>query len=102
MSSLPPDLDRLGDELTRAASITLAARRRRHERRRRITVAGVIGALGLGALTPAALGPAVRNGPGPRLVSFVPGCEVPHGRGVMLARCEPAEPAVPHRPYAWR
>jgi hypothetical protein len=103
MSSLPPDLDRLGDQLARAASRTLAARRRRHEMRRRIAIAGVIGAFAFGALTPAALGPAARELGGATLVAFAPpGCEYPHGPGVMLARCEPAARAVPHRPYAWR
>jgi hypothetical protein len=103
MSSLPPDLDRLGDQLTRAASSTLAARRRRHEQRRRVAMSGVIAALAFGALTPAALGPAARELGATALVAFTePGCEYPHGPGVMLARCKPAERAVPHRPYAWR
>jgi len=104
MGSLPPDLDRLGDQLTRAAGDTLAARRLRIERHARVALAAAIGALTFGALTPADLGPAVRDLTGVPLVSAtIPrGCDRPHGPGFMLPRCEPARAAVPHRPYAWR
>jgi hypothetical protein len=104
MAPLPPDLDRLGDQLTRAAGDTLAARRLRTERRARVALAGVIGALTFAALTPADLGHAVRTLTGVPLVSAtIPhGCEHLHGPGFMLPRCGAAEAAVSHRPYAWR
>ena len=104
MASLPPDLDRLGDRLTRAAGDTLAVRRLRTERRARVALAGVIGALTFAALTPADLGQAVRSLAGVPLVSAtIPqGCEHLHGSGYMLPRCGAAEAAVPHRPYASR
>jgi hypothetical protein len=104
MGSLPPDLDRLGDQLTRAAGDTLAARRLRTERRARVALAAAIGALTFAALTPADLGQAVRGFTGVPLVSAtVPrGCDHPHGPGFMLPRCDAARAAVSHRPYAWR
>jgi hypothetical protein len=103
MGPLPPDLDRLGDQLTRAAGDTLA-RRLRTERRARVALAGVIGALTFAALTPANLGNGVRSLTGVRLVSAaIPhGCEHLRGPGFMLPRCGAAAAAVPHRPYAWR
>ena len=64
MASLPPDLDRLGDQLARAAAGTLAARRARTERRRRIALAGAVGALAFAALTPANMGQACMSSPG--------------------------------------
>jgi hypothetical protein len=101
MASLPPDLNRLGDQLAAAAAGTRDKRRRRGELRRRLAVAGVTGAIAFAALTPASLGPASRDF---ALVSaFVqPGCDHPRGSGFMLPRCEAARAARPHRPYAWR
>jgi hypothetical protein len=104
MASLPPDLDRLGDQLARAAGDTLAARRLRGERRRRVAIAVVCGALAFAALTPANLGQAVRDLTDAQLVSAVipRACEHARGDGYMLPRCAAAQAAVPHRPYAWR
>jgi hypothetical protein len=104
MASLPPDLDRLGDQLARAAGDTLAARRLRIERRARVALAAAIGALTFGALTPANLGHAVRNLTGVPLVSAtIPrGCDHARGPGFRLPRCAAARAAVSHRPYAWR
>jgi hypothetical protein len=103
-SPLPPDLDRLGDQLARAAGDTLAERRLRTERRARIALAAAIGALTFAALSPADLGRATRDLTGVPLVSVtIPrGCDHPHGAGYMLPRCGAADAAVPHRPYAWR
>ena len=56
MVELPPDLARLGDELTRAAS----RRNARRERRRRIAATVAVGAAAFVAFTPAALDPAQR------------------------------------------
>jgi hypothetical protein len=104
MASLPPDLDRLGDQLARAAESTLIARRARSERRARIALAGVIGALAFAALTPANMGQGVRVITGTQLASVtVPrACEHARGSGYMLPRCAAASAAIPHRPYAWR
>jgi hypothetical protein len=104
MASLPPDLDRLGDQLTHAAGDTLAARRLRAERRARVALAAAIGALTFWALTPADLGHAVRNLTGvPLLTATVPrGCDHAHGTGFRLPRCHDAQAAVSHRPLAWR
>jgi hypothetical protein len=107
MASMPPDLDRLGEQLASAAGQTLAKRRRRSEQRRRMTIAGLLGAVAFATMTPASLGPAIRDFAGASLATAAteyvpPGCERPHGSGFMLSRCEPAQAAVPHRPYAWR
>ena len=104
---MPPDLDRLGDQLASAAGRTLAKRRRRSEQRRRMAIAGIAGALAFATMTPATLGPAMRELAGSPLattaIDYVdPGCERPRGSGYLLRRCEPAAAAVPHRPYAWR
>jgi hypothetical protein len=94
---LPPDLARLGDDLTGAAERHLAGRRRRSEHRRRLAIAGVLGALAFAALTPAALEPADR-----RLGTFAAApadCEQHHSEKFMTA-CDRA--MVLHRPYAIR
>jgi len=102
MASLPPDLDRLGDQLAAAAARTRDRRHRNAEQRRRFAVAGVVGALAFVALTPAPLGPALREFTLANVSVVPPGCETPRGSGFMLPRCEAADAAVPHRPYAWR
>jgi len=103
MGSMPPDLNRLGDQLAAAAARTRDRRDRRAEQRRRFATAGVVGALAFVALTPAPLGPALREFTLANVSVVVPpGCETPRGSGFMLPRCEAADAAVPHRPYAWR
>jgi hypothetical protein len=104
MAFLPPDLDRLGEQLARAAGDTLAARRMRREQRLRVAFVAVIGALAFAAFTPADLGHAVHEISGADLVSAtIPtGCEHARGGGYMMPRCAAAAAAVPHRPYAWR
>lgn len=61
---LPPDLSRLGDQLTAAASRSLAARRHRRALLARGAGAAVAGVLAVAVLAPAALGPA-QLGPDP-------------------------------------
>jgi hypothetical protein len=104
VATIPPDLDRLGDQLASAAERTRDRRCRRSEQRRRLTTAGVVGAIAFAALTPAELGPAIRTFTGARLAAVAepPGCDHSRGSGFMLARCERASAAVSHRPYAWR
>lgn len=98
--TLPPDLDRLGDQLVAAARQTSA----RRERRRRLAVAGVVGALAFAGLNPAVLSPADRA---PVVLEAAagegyapPGCDHARGARFTLAACD--GPVVLHRPRAWR
>jgi hypothetical protein len=102
MVPLPPDLDRLGEQLAAAAARTRDKRRRRAEQRRRLAIAGVLGAIAFAVLTPGRLGPAMRDFALANATVVPPGCETPRGSGFMLARCEAARAARPHHPYAWR
>jgi hypothetical protein len=101
MVPLPPDLERLGEQLAAAAAST-RDRRRRAEQRRRLAIAAVAGAIALVVLTPGRLSPAIREFTLANATVLPPGCETPRGSGFMLPRCEPAPAARPHRPYAWR
>jgi hypothetical protein len=111
-NELPPDLRRLGDELTSAAARTAAAARLRRQGRRRLAIAAALGALAFATLTPAALGPASHDVRLPVLPAqtFGPrGCEHPRGARFTLPACESAmvfyrayAAAALHRPYAWR
>ena len=103
VATLPPDLDRLGQQLAGAAGTTLAARRRRAERRRRVTLAAVAAALTFAVLTPGRLGTGVRDLGHANLVGAGVeqiGCEDSHGRSFILPTCD--GPMVLRRPYAWR
>jgi hypothetical protein len=92
---LPPDLARLGDELTNAAQRSLAERRHRSELRRGVAVTGIVGALIFAALIPAALNPAPQ---GPELTTVAPSCDPPRSDKFPHTGC--GEPMVLHRPYA--
>ena len=103
VATLPPDLDRLGQQLAGAAGTTLAARRRRAERRRRMAGAVVAGVLAFAVLTPGPLGTGVRDGARPNLVGagVEPiGCEDARSRSFILPACD--GPMVLYRPYAAR
>jgi hypothetical protein len=103
VATLPPDLDRLGQQLARAAGSTLAARRRRAERRRRVTLAAVTGALAFAVLTPGPLGSGMRDLGHANLVGAGVeqiGCEDSPGRSFILPDCD--GPMILHRSYAWR
>ena len=63
MFPLPPDLSRLGDELTEAAGRALDERRRRRRLLARICASALAGILAIAVLAPAALSP------GPQLPS---------------------------------
>jgi hypothetical protein len=93
---LPPDLAKLGDELTTAAQRSLAERRHRAELRRRLAVTGIVGALIFAALVPAAL----RSGhqAAPELTSVARSCDPPRSDKFPHTGC--GEPMVLHRPYA--
>ena len=60
MSPLPPDLSRLGDELTAAAGRALDERRRRRRLLARICASAVSGILAIAVLAPAALSPGLQ------------------------------------------
>jgi hypothetical protein len=103
VATLPPDLDRLGQQLAGAADSTLAARRRRAERRRRVTLGALAGVLVFAVLTPGPLGSGVRDlrhsnivGAGVEQI----GCEDSRGRSFILPTCD--GPMVLNRTYAWR
>jgi hypothetical protein len=103
-NGLPPDLERLGDQLAGAAARTATAARLRREARRRLALTAALGALAFAALTPAALGPAHR-GPFARLAALpaedAPSrCDQPRGAHFALPECEAA--MVLDRPYAFR
>jgi hypothetical protein len=97
MADLPPDLARLGDQLTGAARRATA----RRERRRRMALAVAVGAVVFVALTPAALDPAQRP------ITFAdvparfgsPACDHPRGARFTMAACE--GPMILNRPAAW-
>jgi hypothetical protein len=117
---LPPDLRRLGDELTGAAARSLDARRHRRALVGRGAAAAVAGVLALAVLSPAALGPAqtlpepplARAGGTPTLVadSVSSSCDQGRGSHFGLPACghtasqRPApEPRIlPRRPAAAR
>jgi hypothetical protein len=65
-------------------------------------VAVLSAAIAFAVLTPGPLAPAVRDLALADATVAPPGCETPRGAGFMLERCEPAQAAQPHRPYAWR
>jgi hypothetical protein len=61
MTSLPPDLSRLGDALTQAAETRAAESRRRRHRAGRLGLTGAVAALALAIASPGVLGPADRG-----------------------------------------
>jgi hypothetical protein len=103
---LPPDLERVGDDLVAAASRDVATRRHRRGLAAR-TVGTLVAAVLSGALLlPAALGPSMRN---PLLartdaLEAVPAqptaCDLPGGR-VTLPACTPGDPMRIGRPRRW-
>jgi hypothetical protein len=60
---MPPDLSRLGDELTAAAARAVAERRRRRRRLARALTSAAAGLLSVVALAPAALSPDGQRAP---------------------------------------
>jgi hypothetical protein len=94
--ALPPELDRLGDDLVTAARRNTA----RRADRRRFAIAVLAGALAFAALTPTALDPAQRE---LTLVAAAdsyarPGCDHARGARFTMVACE--GPMVLHRSYA--
>jgi hypothetical protein len=97
-SPLPPDLARLGDQLTGAAERHLAGSRRRRKRRRQLATTGLVAALAFVVLTPGAIDPSVR---GVASLSARAGdCVQEHRSEKFMTACEHA--MVLYRPYAVR
>ena len=94
MVELPPDLARLGDELSGAARRATA----RRERRRRIAAVAAIGAAAFIAFTPAALGPAQRELTLAENLAPM-ACDQPRGAPATLVGCD--GPMILNRPAAW-
>jgi|GEM_PF-5967784 len=99
MPDLPPDLDALGDALTRAAATVARARRRRATLRRRIAICVSAGLAVFAMTTPSPLGQAEHSSPVQlAAVAMSPianhlGCDRPHGDSAALPDgCGPGEP----------
>jgi hypothetical protein len=105
---LPPDLDRVGDDLVAAAALAID---RRGRRRRLIARAAGTGAAAMAALAwlvPATLGPAERSHDMllARSVSLVEparpaACDLPRGGRPALPACQAGEPIPLGRPGRW-
>ncbi len=89
MAELPPDLERLGNALTDAASRAVAARRRRAHLGRRLAACVAAGVLVFAAMTPSHLGTAEFSANGLIELASIAGadgqlgggCDRPHGAG---------------------
>jgi hypothetical protein len=98
MAELPPDLEALGDALTRAAANTAAVRRRRVEVRRRLAACVVAGMLVFAAMTPSRLSTAEKVTGVQQFASVLAldsgvGCDRPRGLGGSLPQgCEVGDP----------
>jgi hypothetical protein len=105
---LPPDLERVGDDLAAAAARALAARRRR--RRLLARIASTAGAALVAAawLVPGALGPAGRasdlllaRAPTIETPGLPVACDQPRGGRLALPACATGEPIRVGRPRRW-
>jgi len=98
MPDLPPDLEALGDALTRATERAGARRRHRIGMRRRLPASVAAGLAVFAAMTPSRLAsadqvPLLRQFTTAPAVASGPGCDRPRGHGGYLPQgCEGAEP----------
>jgi hypothetical protein len=102
MAQLPPDLEALGDALTRATAHAAALRRHRIDVRRRVAASVVAGLAVFAAMTPSPLGSAEKINPlhqfaaAPAFASAAYGCDRPKGNlGYLPVSCEQAGPVQP-------
>jgi hypothetical protein len=90
MTKLPPDLSRLGDQLSRATEARAAARRRRTERLVQVAATGLATALAAAVLLPGALSPGDRGGELAQAAGrtvYIPNmCDQPRGATFAAAR----------------
>jgi hypothetical protein len=102
---LPPDLDRLGDQLAVAAARELAARRRRRMLLARLAAIAVAAVMALAALAPGGLGSADSPPAAHRvLLALAPTpswCDPPRGGQFAIPACRPQQPITPGRPGRW-
>jgi hypothetical protein len=106
---LPPDLERLGDQLVAGAERAVATERRR-TRLARLTATGVAAAAAIGALAPAALNPSERAAVHGRALlaraALVPAysspCDQPRGNRFTLPDwCRAQPPITVGHPRRW-
>jgi hypothetical protein len=97
MADLPPDLEALGEALTRATTRAAASRRHRVDLRRRLALCVAAGVVVFAAMTPSHLGSAdnvqllQRFAAAPALASGYDGCDRPRGHdGYMPHSCQAA------------
>jgi hypothetical protein len=106
---LPPDLDRVGEDLVAGASRQIAARQHRRALATRMAGTAVAALLAGAVLLPAALGPSTRNGASVLFARTVvldapalpAACDQPHGGRLRLAACATADPMRIGRPRRW-
>jgi hypothetical protein len=106
---LPPDLERVGDDLVAAAARALAARGRRRRLLARTASTAIVAVIAAAALVPARLGPAAHNGSDvllARAASIQPpglpaACDQPRGGRLSLPACAAGEPIRLGRPRRW-
>jgi hypothetical protein len=103
---LPPDLERVGDQLVAAAARSLADRERRRARLGRLGAIGVAAILTPAVVLPAAVGPAERPPDAlPQLAAQAPivpaACDPPRHGAVGIRLCSAGEPTVVGRPHRW-
>jgi hypothetical protein len=99
MFPLPPDLSRLGDELTAAAGRALDERHRRRRLLARICASASAAVLAIAVLTPAALSPGLQlASPFAEEDMGTVLARPPDRRPVLLVSREPSEPVIPRPP----
>jgi peptidoglycan/LPS O-acetylase OafA/YrhL len=100
---LPPDLDRLGDQLAAAAERELAARRRRRQLPARLAAIAVAAVIAPAALAPGGLSSADGTPAAhPMLLAATPvWCDPPRGGQFAIPACQPQPPITPGRPRRW-
>jgi hypothetical protein len=96
MAELPPDLEALGDALTRATTRAAAVRRRRIDVRRKLALCVAAGVVVFAATTPSRLGAdhvqlLQRFAAAPAIASGYDGCDRPRGHaGYIPQSCDAA------------
>jgi hypothetical protein len=101
---LPPDLERVGDELIAAVARSVQARRRRRRVAARSVLTGLAALAAAAAFAPAGLAPSTGGGADPLLarVPAVPAaCDQPTGGRLALPVCAAGDPVPLGRPRRW-
>jgi hypothetical protein len=105
---LPPDLERVGDDLVAGVERALAARRRRRRVFAHSALTGVAALAAAAAFIPASIGPGARTGsaPGRLIAAHLPAvsaaCDLPLGGRLSARACPASSDPVPlGRPRRW-